>query len=776
VSGPAAAAGTLSGSGSSRTFTPAANYNGSASFTYKVTDRGDPDNCGAVSTTCAASLDSDTKTISITVTPVNDAPSASDGNASVAEDNAAGTSIDLAALASDLETTDANLTYTIVSGPAAAAGTLSGSGSSRTFTPAANYNGPASFTYKVTDRGDPDNCGAVSTTCAAPLDSETKTISITVTPVNDAPSASDDTTSVAEDDAAGLAIDLAALVSDLETTDANLTYTIVAAPNPATGVLSGTGSARTFTPFANYNGSASFTYKVTDRGDPDNCGAVSTTCAASLDSATKTISITVTPVNDTPSASDLLTSTNEDTATLIDLGALVSDIETADADLTYTIVSAPPVGEGSLSGTGSSRTFTPALNWNGTTSFTYKVTDRGDPDNCGAVSTTCDGSEDSATKTVTITVNAVNDAPVFVSVPSGSGVYSDAITPFTVTATDVEGSTLTFAATGLPSGLSINSATGEVSGTVADAAGSYTVTYSVSDGDATTNTTGTVTIAKEDATVGYTGNLGFAGSTSPVTVELKAVVTPSADGTPGDVTKAKVLFRLYKSTNLSMATPDATCLSGFANASGEATCSTSIAFDDWTVVALVDPANGYYTSPQSDPAVINVYQPVPDKFTTGGGWVIDPGYQSKPVAISSTNRKGNFGFNVKTSSNGKGLQGQSVYVFRGADGYNYVVKSNSWQGGSLSFGAGTDSVKGPYEKSTFTGKCNVTIINPVTGLAVSSLGGYTFRVDITDYGQPGVADTYALTVYTGGGAIYHQVGTNTSPITLGGGNVVVHGK
>ena len=404
VSGPSH--GILTGSGQAKTYTPDPNYNGSDSFTFKLTDRGDPDNCGApVLNVCTAALDSATKTITITVNPVNDAPVASDGTASTNEDVAVG--IDLGDSASDVETADGALTYTIVSGPSH--GILTGSGQAKTYTPDPNYNGSDSFTFKLTDRGDPDNCGApVLNVCTAALDSATKTITITVNPVNDAPVASDGTASTNEDVAVG--IDLGDSASDVETADGALTYTIVSGPSH--GILTGSGQAKTYTPDPNYNGSDSFTFKLTDRGDPDNCGApVLNVCTAALDSATKTITITVNPVNDAPVASDGTASTNEDVAVGIDLGDSASDVETADGALTYTIVSGP--SHGILTGSGQAKTYTPDPNYNGSDSFTFKLTDRGDPDNCGApVLNVCTAALDSATKTITITVNPVNDAPV----------------------------------------------------------------------------------------------------------------------------------------------------------------------------------------------------------------------------------------------------------------------------------------------------------------------------------------------------------------------------
>jgi hypothetical protein len=114
--------------------------------------------------------------VNITVNPVNDPPVAKNGSVTTNENT---TSQSFTLDASDVD--GDTLTYTIVSGPSH--GTLNGSGDSRTYTPATNYNGPDSFTYKAND-------GA--------LDSNVATVSITVDPVNDAPVAVDDVGSTGE--------------------------------------------------------------------------------------------------------------------------------------------------------------------------------------------------------------------------------------------------------------------------------------------------------------------------------------------------------------------------------------------------------------------------------------------------------------------------------------------------------------------------------------------------------------------------------------------------
>jgi hypothetical protein len=198
----------------------------------------------------------------------------------------------------------------------------------------------------------------------------------------------------------------------------------------------------------------------------------------------------------------------------------------------------------------------------------------------------------------------------------------------------------------------------------------------------------------------------------------------------------------------------------------------SLGVDNWTVIVelgtVANPGNTDFSASNSDPVVITVYQPTSDKYATGGGFVIDPSYQNKPVAISAQNNHGNFGFNVRYKTGTTTPSGQAVYTFRGSDGYDYIVKSNSWQGGGLAFGTNT---------AGFNGKCNLTVIDPATGQPVTGLGGgnFTYRVDATDNGTSSI-DGYALSVYAPTGALYHQAGTTTSQLPLAGGNLAVHTK
>jgi hypothetical protein len=108
-----------------------------------------------------------------------------------------------------------------------------------------------------------------------------------------------------------------------------------------------------------------------------------------------------------------------------------------------------------------------------------------------------------------------------------------------------------------------------------------------------------------------------------------------------------------------------------------------------------------------------------------------------------------------------------MYLFCGTDGYNYLVKSNSWQDGGLSF-TGTNT-------AFFAGRCTIQKIDRTTGLTVESLGNFRFMVDTTDgdLSKPTrTPDTFAIKIWNPtSGVIWRDIGTPATQITLGGGNV-----
>src|SRR5207247_7636243 len=119
---------TLNGPPRNLIYTPAANHSGPDSFTFTAND---------------GSLDSNIATLSITINAVYDPPVAS--NQAVVTDEDTAKAITLGA--SDVE--GSALTYTIGTGPTH--GTLTGTAPNLIYTPAANYNGPDSFTFTAND-------------------------------------------------------------------------------------------------------------------------------------------------------------------------------------------------------------------------------------------------------------------------------------------------------------------------------------------------------------------------------------------------------------------------------------------------------------------------------------------------------------------------------------------------------------------------------------------------------------------------------------------------
>lgn len=260
-----------------------------------------------------------------------------------------------------------SLTYTILSQPAH--GGLSGSGPDFTYTPATNFHGSDSFTFRVNDGG--------------AQDSNTSTVDISVTEVNDAPAANSQSVNTNSNTPVGITL----TGSDVETAAENLLFEVTV--NPAHGSVSGSGTNLTYTPNADYSGADSFEFTVRDTGD----GA-----AAALTSAAATVSITV---NDTiaPSISAPANVTVNTGPNATTCGTVVTDAQlgTATANDNAGNVSVE------RSGVPSGNVF-PV----GTTTITYIATD-------GA------GNSTAATQTVTVIDNT---APTL-SAPAPTSVNAD---------------------------------------------------------------------------------------------------------------------------------------------------------------------------------------------------------------------------------------------------------------------------------------------------------------------------------------------------------------
>ena len=234
------------------TYTANANFNGSDSFTYRAND---------------GTADSNVVTVAITVNAVNDAPVAVVDSHSVNEDLLLSV-VAPGVLGNDTDVDGNPLTAVLVSTTSSGALTLNTDGSF-TYTANANFNGSDSFTYRAND---------------GTADSNVVTVAITVNAVNDAPDAIDDAATVAEDSVANSIIVLA---NDSFAPDTLETLTITAVTNGANGTVAIAGTTATYTPNANYFGSDSFTYTISDgNGGTD----------------TATVNVTVNNVNDAPVA------------------------------------------------------------------------------------------------------------------------------------------------------------------------------------------------------------------------------------------------------------------------------------------------------------------------------------------------------------------------------------------------------------------------------------------------------------------------------------------
>ncbi|EJG1037814.1 tandem-95 repeat protein, partial [Vibrio parahaemolyticus] len=433
------------------TYTPNDNYVGKDTFTYIVTS-------GGVS---------ESTTVEVNVTPVNDAPVAKDDIATTQED----TAVTIDVLPNDTDVDGDKLSIQSASVPEAQ-GKVEIVDGKLVFTPAENFNGDAEITYTVTD-------GALT---------DQATVKVTVNAVNDTPVVESNIADQAlAEDFTPYTIDLNTAFSDVDNVDGELTFSVSGNSNIQVAIVNGIA---TITPTADWNGSETLTFTATDpsgesisqtvnftvapvadivadkatvvedtptiikvlgndtfEGDDKvvsldtNNGPANGTVSVNPDgsvtytpndnyhgtdsftyivtlggvSESTTVNVDVTPVNDAPVAKDDIATTQEDTAVTIDVLPNDSDV---DGDKLSIQSATVPEAQGKVEIVDGKLVFTPAENFNGDAEITYTVTDGQLADEAK----------------VTVTVNPVNNAPT-IKVDAVESITENAVSTDTVVAT-----------------------------------------------------------------------------------------------------------------------------------------------------------------------------------------------------------------------------------------------------------------------------------------------------------------------------------------------------
>jgi hypothetical protein len=319
------------------TYTPAANYSGPDSFTFRVSD---------------GWFTSSTVTVTLTVTPVNDPPSAGADAASTTEDVAVTVNV----LANDSDPEGNTLNVTNVSCSDATA--VVNANNTVTVSPSLNFNGTVNCSYTLSD-GNGTASGQLT---------------VSVTPANDSPSANNDTASTQED----VPVIVNVLANDSDVDGDSLTVTAPACDNGA-GVSINADQTLTVSPALNFNGTITCTYGIND--------GHGLTSSASL-------TVTVTAVNDAPKAGADAASTPEDMPVTVNVLANDSDL---DGDALSVTLPSCDSGAGAAVGPNNTVVVTPIPNFNGTITCSYTVND---------------GHGGAAQGSLIVTVIAVNDNPV----------------------------------------------------------------------------------------------------------------------------------------------------------------------------------------------------------------------------------------------------------------------------------------------------------------------------------------------------------------------------
>lgn len=444
-------------------YTPAADHCSPPvdTFTYRISDGHGHDATAAVT---------------VTVSCGNDAPVTAGDAVAVPEDTP--TVVDV--LANDTDPDGDPLTLTQVGG--AGHGTTTSNGATVRYTPTADYCGPDSFTYSASDGG--------ATTTA--------TVTVAVVCNGDSPRPRPDTATTPED----TPVEVDVLANDTDPDGDSLALT-GGLGQPAHGTVTVVGGKVRYVPDADRCGPDTFTYVVTD-------GSLT---------ATGTVDVAVTCVNDAPVAAADAATTDEDVT--VHVHVLTNDSDPDGQPLTVQDVSDPAHGtaEGAID---DAVAYTPDPDFVGTDSFTYDAVDP-----AGASTTT----------TVTVTVLPVDDPVQLAAVADQETAWGDPLTVL-FAASDTDGDPISYSVSPLQTGMDVTGASLTWTPTAAQV-GSHQLTVTAHAGGATATRTFRVAVAKRATVLTYDGPTG--GQLSDPT-PVRAVLLDAATLAP--VTDRPVRFSL----------------------------------------------------------------------------------------------------------------------------------------------------------------------------------------------------------------------------------------
>jgi len=284
------------------------------------------------------------------------------------------------------------------------------------YTPKLHFFGSDTFTYAVKDLQ-----GAVS---------KDTLVTVSVQASNDAPIAHDDIAILQ-----GSSFDINVTGNDTDIDSELNTASLSIVIQPINGSVALNGNMLRYSPTGNFNNNDSFSYTIEDaEGKLSNIA---------------TVDITALAVNDLPVANNDAVSILEDHIIAIDLLANDQDIDGTLNTESIILHNLPERGTIEINSNTGEATYIPVNNFYGNDSFTYTVTD-----NENGISNIA---------TVMIVINPVNDVPVISGTPQ-LGILVDESYNFIPVLLDAENDTLEISVSNLPTWLSVNRVTGELTG------------------------------------------------------------------------------------------------------------------------------------------------------------------------------------------------------------------------------------------------------------------------------------------------------------------------